>query len=91
MQTIDRVSIEDRIRNVAERLFGETARSISIDSALVDSLPEFTSLTSLNLITATEEEFGIEVDFVSDDVKFSFSTLRNIAGYVQERLEDQVE
>jgi acyl carrier protein len=90
MQTIDRVAMEQRVRTVTERMFGVAARSVNAGASLADTLPGFTSLKALDLIMAMEEEFGIEVDFVSDDVRHTFSTLHNIANYVQERLEDNV-
>ncbi|CAM5710985.1 acyl carrier protein [Streptomyces viridifaciens] len=90
MQTADRTEITTRVLTVLEKRFGEAARALAQDADLSMALPGFDSLAALEFVTAVEGEFGIEVDFVGDDVRYSFSTLDRVAEYVRERVEDQL-
>ncbi|GAA3168891.1 MULTISPECIES: acyl carrier protein [Streptomyces] len=89
MQTTDRTEIGTRVLAVLEKRFGDAARSLAPDTDLTDVLPGFDSLAALEYVTAVENEFGIEVDFVGDDVRYWFGTLGRTAEYVRERVEDQ--
>ncbi|MFF7361716.1 phosphopantetheine-binding protein [Streptomyces sp. NPDC008125] len=89
MQTTDRTVITTRVLTVLEKRFGEAARSLPREADLSDALPGFDSLAALEFVTAVEGEFDIEVDFVGDDVRYSFSTLDRVTEYVRERVEDQ--
>ncbi|MFD9903753.1 acyl carrier protein [Streptomyces sp. NPDC059063] len=89
MHTTDRAEISTRVLAVLEKRFGAAARSLAPDAELTDALPGFDSLAALEYVTAVEGEFGIEVDFVGDDVRYWFSTLDRTAEYVRERVEDQ--
>lgn len=88
MQTLDHTEINNRIQAVLEKRFGDAARALSGDADLTDALPGFDSLAALEYVTAVEGEFGIEVDFVGDDVRYWFSTLGRTTEYVRERVED---
>jgi acyl carrier protein len=88
MQTIDRKGIENRVLNILDSRFGDIARTLDGNADLSTALPGFDSLAALELVTAVETEFSIEVDFVADDVRFSFSALNRITDYVQDSLED---
>jgi acyl carrier protein len=90
MRTTDRTDTATRVRTVLEKRFCGAAGSLTADAELVDGLPNFDSLAALEFITAVEEEFAIEVDFVGDDVRYCFSTLDRVVDYVTERVEDQV-
>jgi acyl carrier protein len=89
MHTTDRTEITTRVLTVLEKRFGDAARSLARDADLSMALPGFDSLAALEFVTAVEGEFGIEVDFVGDDVRYSFSTLDRVTEYVRERVEDQ--
>lgn len=89
MPTTDLTQIHDRVRTVLEKRFGDAARALAPDADLSGALPGFDSLAALEYISAVEEEFGVEVDFVADDVRYWFSTLGRTAEYVRERVEDQ--
>ncbi|MFF9623981.1 acyl carrier protein [Streptomyces griseosporeus] len=89
MPTTDLTQIHDRVRTVLEKRFGDAARALAPDADLSAALPGFDSLAALEYISAVEGEFGIEVDFVADDVRHWFSTLDRTATYVRERIEDQ--
>ncbi|MEU1941245.1 acyl carrier protein [Streptomyces sp. NPDC059474] len=89
MATADRAEINTRVLAVLEKRFGDAARALASDADLSSALPGFDSLAALEYVNAVEGEFGIEVDFVGDDVRYWFSTLDRTATYVQERVEDQ--
>ncbi|MGW7082793.1 acyl carrier protein [Streptomyces sp. NPDC054871] len=88
-RTSDRSETSTRILAVLEKRFGGAARTLAPDADLSDALPGFDSLAALEYVTAVEGEFGIEVDFVGDDVRYWFSTLDRTAEYVRECVEDQ--
>ncbi|WP_405621699.1 acyl carrier protein [Streptomyces sp. NBC_00076] len=88
MHTIDQTEISNRVRAVLEKRFGDAARALAADADLSDALPGFDSLAALEYVNAVEGEFGIEVDFVGDDVRYWFSTLGRTTDYVRERVED---
>lgn len=90
MQTTDRTVINTRVLTVLEKRFGDAVFSLSVEDELSEALPGFDSLAALEFVTAIEEEFDIEVDFVGDDVRYSFSTLDRVTEYVCERVEDRV-
>ncbi|MEU7649836.1 acyl carrier protein [Streptomyces huasconensis] len=89
MHTVDRTEISTRVLALLEKRFGDAARSLAPDADLSDALPGFDSLVALEYVTAVEGEFGFEVDFVGDDVRYWFSTLARTTEYVRERVEDQ--
>lgn len=89
MPALDQNEISARIENVLAKRFGDAARSLPPRADLSDALPGFDSLAALEYVTAVEGEFGIEVDFVGDDVRYWFSTLDRTAEYVRDRVEDQ--
>lgn len=88
MQATDHATVQGRVLRVLATHFGDAALAMPGDAELTSALPGYDSLAALELITSVEEEFGIEVDFVADDVRYSFSTLDRITEYVTDRLED---
>jgi len=89
MQTTDRATVEGRVLKVLAARFGEAALALIGDAEFALALPGYDSLAALELVTAVETEFDIEVDFVADDVRYSFSTLDRVTEYVRDRLEDR--
>ncbi|MEU2711960.1 acyl carrier protein [Streptomyces sp. NPDC007205] len=81
--------VNARLLTVLEKRFGDAAHALAPDADLSERLPGFDSLAALEYVNAVEGEFGIEVDFVGDDVRYWFSTLERTAAYVHERIEDQ--
>lgn len=64
---------------------GAAKDSLTEQSALLGSIPEFDSMAVVNLITALEEHFGIVVD--DDEISAStFETLGSLTAFVQEKL-----
>ncbi|GAB3439759.1 acyl carrier protein [Actinophytocola sediminis] len=70
--------------------FGAAADTLTGDSEFVTALPTgFDSLTALDTISRVEAAFGLEVDFVSHDVRYWFVTPDRIVRYVTDQLEDR--
>lgn len=88
MQATDHVTVQRRVLQVLAARFGDAALALPGDAELAMALPGYDSLAALEFITSVEEEFGIEVDFVADDVRYSFSMPDRITEYVTDRLED---
>lgn len=78
-----------RIRQVIATTIGVDVDPVDAREDLAEALGgRYDSLAALEVVTAVEGEFGIEVDFVSDDVRHWFSTIDRIAEFVGERIED---
>ncbi|MFF7791733.1 acyl carrier protein [Streptomyces sp. NPDC007991] len=81
--------IHDRTRSVLATRIGDAFTDVPSDADLQQALGErYDSLTAMECISAVESEFGIEVDFVADDVRFWFSSVERIVRFTHERLED---
>ncbi|PIB48710.1 acyl carrier protein [Pseudomonas sp. 2588-5] len=82
-------TVKDDIRTALETLLGPEVRSIGADESFRDFIGErFDSLMAVEVVTIIEERFGIEVDYVGDDVRYWFETLEKMEQFVKERLED---
>ncbi|MFC4495752.1 acyl carrier protein [Streptomyces ovatisporus] len=78
-----------RVREVLGELLGDGVRSAGQDEELTRALGDrYDSLAALECVSRVENAFGIEVDFVAHDVRYSFATLGRIAEFVQGELED---
>jgi len=64
---------------------GDSAVSLSADSALLGAIPELDSMAVINLITSLEEHYGFSIadDEISADV---FETLGSLAAFVGRKL-----
>ncbi|HFN0790193.1 TPA: acyl carrier protein [Klebsiella variicola subsp. variicola] len=91
MKHINKSDIELCVRGIITSQFGNDSGNISGNSALADTIQDYSSLSSLNLINKIEDEFNLEVDFVSDDIRYSFANINNIVNYIKERLEDNLD
>ena len=79
-----------RVREVLGELLGDVVTSAGEDEPLTQALGDrYDSLAALECVSRVENAFGIEVDFVAHDVRYSFATLRRIAEFVQGELEDR--
>ncbi|ETK16371.1 hypothetical protein H097_21510 [Pseudomonas sp. FH4] len=84
-------SVKEDIRSALETLLGPEVRTIGVDQSFRDFIGErFDSLMAVEVVTTIEERFGIEVDYVGDDVRYWFETLEKMEQFVKERLEDNV-
>jgi len=60
---------------------GDRATGLSPDSALLGNIPEFDSMAVVGVITALEDQFGIQVE--DDDITGeTFETLGTLADFV---------
>ncbi|MFF5864298.1 acyl carrier protein [Pseudomonas sp. NPDC012596] len=85
------LSIEQRIRQTLAQLLGDEVEAIDKRDSFRDFLGErFDSLMAVEVITAIEGCFDIEVDYLSDDVRFWFETLEKMEQFVGQKLEDQL-
>jgi acyl carrier protein len=82
--------LEQTVRDVLRRRLGATIDPVAADQKLADALAErYDSLMALECVTAVEAEFGIEVDFVTHDVRHWFSSIALMAQFVRAELEDR--
>lgn len=75
------------VRNVLCDTLGLTgaARSLTVDSALMGSVPELDSMAVVNVLTALEEHFGITVE--DDEISAAtFETLGSLVQFVERKL-----
>lgn len=91
MDTPNKAEIANKVRAVFIDRFGDAAKKVDADADLPDVLPGLDSLQSVQVVSAIEDLFGFEVDYVGDDVRYWFATINRIVDYVSDRLEDQVE
>lgn len=85
----DQVSVERRVRDALERVLGAGVVSCDASTVLRESeAVRYDSVTAVECVAAIEDEFGIEVDFVADDVRYSFASIGNIAELVEQKLAD---
>ncbi|MBZ4322013.1 acyl carrier protein [Streptomyces huiliensis] len=78
-----------RVRAVLTDRLGDAFASVPSDAELQQALGDrYDSLTAMECISAVEEEFGIEVDFVADDVRYWFATVDRMTRFTRDRLED---
>ncbi len=90
MNQIDDAEILQRIRAVLRERLGDDITTLDADTGLAQALGErYDSLAAMECITAIEEAFDVEVDFVAHDVRHSFSTLARMTEFVRAQLEDR--
>jgi acyl carrier protein len=83
-----RETVLARVRAALAEQLGEAAGGVDADAPLRDALNSYDSLTATECIYAIEREFGVEVDFTTDDVRHWFSSVATIVQFVLQRLED---
>jgi acyl carrier protein len=77
----------DAVKTVVAKTLGVEDRmdSLTADTPLIDSMPEFDSMAVLNVILALEEHFGLTVD--NDEVSGElFETLGTLTRFVEQKL-----
>ena len=81
--------VRDRLRAALTARLGDTFARVADADVLRDVLGEgYDSLSAMECVPAVEEEFGIEVDFVADDVRHWFGSVELMCEFVTNRLED---
>ncbi len=79
-------SVEEVRRIVGGVLqLGERTESLQADTALLGNIPEFDSMAVVSVLTALEDQYGIEVD--DDEVSAeTFETLGSLVEFVNGKL-----
>lgn len=82
--------IHARVWTVLQEQFGPAAAELTEDDEFVDVLTTgFDSLTAIDTISRVESAFGVEIDFVSHDVRYWFASPARIVRFISDQLEDQ--
>ncbi|OZV80534.1 acyl carrier protein [Micromonospora echinospora] len=81
--------VTSRLRATLAARLGDAFTGVADTDLLREALGDaYDSMSALECVTAVEEEFGIEVDLVADDVRHWFATVDRMAAFVTRRLED---
>lgn len=76
--------VKDLFRNQLQ--MGERADALTEDSLIVGAIPEFDSVAVVSLITAIEEQLGIEID--DDEISGElFETVGSLSRFIAEKME----
>lgn len=82
-------TVADRVRQRVADLLGRPLDPGGDATALADLEPDrYDSLGVLDSVAAVEDEFGISIDLVDDDLRVTFRSVASIAGLVRRRLAD---
>jgi acyl carrier protein len=79
------------VRRVLSEIFGTSLDAIDPGRPLreIEAL-NYDSAAVLEVIVAVEEEFGVAIDVVEDDVRHDFQSIRRIADTVERKLADKL-
>lgn len=88
-QNIEREAIQDRVRQTLSKVFGQPIEK-QYDQTLLREIANipYDSLTALECVGAIEQEFGITIDLIEDDVMYNFQSVNNIQAFVVKKLAD---
>lgn len=82
--------ISMRIANRLGPLFNYDLSSLSPNEKLAEHKDlNYDSMSVMECVVLIQDEFDINIDFVSDDVRHTFATLENIASMVRRKLDDK--
>ncbi len=85
----DGTAIEERVRRALGEVLDADLESFERDATLAETPGiYYDSASVVECVVAIESEFGIEVDFVEDDVRFAFRTIGTISDFVSRKLAD---
>ncbi len=75
--------VKDLFRNQLQ--LGDRADELTRDSAVVGAIPEFDSVAVVSLITAIEEQLGVEID--DDEITGElFATVGSLTDFVEQKM-----
>ena len=80
--------IETQVRRLMRDTLqiGERADTFRADSPLLGAIPELDSMAVVTLITAVEEDFGLEFD--DDEINAEiFETFGSLVGFISKKLD----
>lgn len=66
---------------------GDRTQTLQEDTALLGDIPEFDSMAVVSVLTAIEEQYGIEIE--DDEISAeTFETLGSLVAFVNTKLQD---
>lgn len=66
---------------------GDRTQTLNEDTALLGDIPEFDSMAVVSVLTAIEEQYGIEIE--DDEISAeTFETLGSLVAFVNTKLQD---
>jgi acyl carrier protein len=78
-----------RVRECLEGVLDADLGAVGADVTLADVEDlTYDSVTVVECVAAVEDAFGVVVDFVDDDVRFTFRSLENVTELVRQKLTD---
>ena len=82
------MTLSQEVRDILTSTLGLSGRtgSLSKDTRLLGSLPEFDSMAVVSVVTALEEHYGFTVDDDELDAE-TFETVGSLCDFVQAKLE----
>ncbi|MCC5670643.1 acyl carrier protein [Nostoc sp. CHAB 5784] len=88
-QYIEKTAIQDRVRQTLSEVFGQPIEK-QYDQTLLRDIPDisYDSMTALECVSAIEQEFGVTIDMIEDDVMYNFQSVENIQAFVEKKLAD---
>ena len=89
-EDVDELLVRERVRVALQAMF-EVRLPPEHDGEPLRDVPEldYDSATVMECVTLMEEEFGIEIDDVDDDLRVTFRSIASIAGLVVLKLVDR--
>jgi acyl carrier protein len=87
--TTEKSIFYDRVRKTLSEVFNQPIDK-QYDQTSLQEIPniDYDSLTALECVGAIEEEFGITIDMIEDDVMYNFQSIKNISTLVQRKVAD---
>ena len=83
------LDVDNELKNILGEVLslGDRARRLTVDTALLGSIPELDSMAVVSVITTLEERFGIAVgdDEISAE---TFATFGSLKDFVARKLDD---
>jgi acyl carrier protein len=87
---LDATAIEERVRRSLGDVLDADLAGVERDQTLAETPGiYYDSASVVECVVAIESEFGIEVDFVEDDIRYAFQTIATIADFVARKLADR--
>ncbi|NET90193.1 MAG: acyl carrier protein [Kamptonema sp. SIO1D9] len=87
--TTEKTIFYDRVRKTLSEVFNQSIDK-QYDQTSLQEIPniDYDSLTALECVGAIEEEFGITINIIEDDVMYNFQSIKNISTLVQKKVAD---
>ena len=90
MTVLNEAELGQRVVRVLGGVLDADLTGQDTDQSLAEtSGVEYDSATVVEAVVAVESEFGIDVDFAEDDIRYAFRSLGTIAELVEQKLADK--